>query len=84
MLVTEERSTSKASFLDGDPLPVLGEAQAPCRSGRRGKRGRSRAADGTPITAAVTGAYNIMRKVAPEACAHGRSGGVVPPMRLAA
>jgi putative transposase len=85
VIVTEERYTSKASFLDGDPLPVYGtaEAETPTFSGRRVKRGRYRAADGRQINADVNGAYNIMRKVAPEAFARGSSGCVVHPVRLA-
>jgi putative transposase len=86
VVITEESYTSKASFLDGDPLPVY-EAQrpeAPAFSGRRVKRGLYRAADGTPINADVNGAYNIIRKVAPEAFAQGSRGCVVHPVRLAA
>ena len=37
--ITEESSTSKASFLDADPLPVYGAADIPAFSGRRVKRG---------------------------------------------
>jgi putative transposase len=83
VIVTEESYTSKASFLDADPLPIFGGVEASCFSGRRVKRGLYRAADGTPIHADVNGAYNIMRKVAPEAFAQGSRGCVVHPMRLA-
>jgi putative transposase len=84
--VTEESYTSQASFLDSDPLPVYDATRAarPRFSGRRVKRGLYRAADGTPINADVNGAYNIIRKVAPEAFAQGSRGCVVHPMRLAA
>jgi putative transposase len=82
--LTAEHSTSKASFLDADPLPVYGSAEAPPFSGRRVKRGLYRAADGTPIHADVNGAYNIIRKAAPEAFAQGSSGCVVHPVWLAA
>jgi len=83
--ITEESYTSKASFLDADPLPVYDPAQpAPAFSGKRVQRGLYRAADGTPINADVNGAYNIIRKVAPEAFAQGSRGCVVHPMRLAA
>ncbi len=84
--VTEESYTSKASFLDADPLPVYGSAEAESAtfSGKRVKRGLYRAADGTPINADVNGANNIIRKVAPEAFAQGSRGCVVHPMRLAA
>ena len=47
--ITEESYTSKASFLDTDPLPAFDPAQpAPTFSGKRVKRGLYRAADGTP------------------------------------
>jgi transposase len=84
VLLTEESYTSQASFLDADPLPVYGTGEAPAFSGRRVKRGLYRAADGRDINADVNGAYNIMRKVAPEAFAQGSSGCVVHPMRLTA
>jgi putative transposase len=85
VIVTEESYTSKASFLDGDMLPIYDTTKpAPTFSGRRVKRGLYRAADGTPINADVNGAYNIMRKVAPEAFAQGSRGCVVHPMRLVA
>jgi putative transposase len=82
--ITEESYTSKASFLDADPLPVYGDAVIPAFSGRRVKRGLYRAADGRHINADVNGAYNIIRKVAPDAFAQGSRGCVVHPMRLAA
>jgi putative transposase len=82
--VTEESYTSKASFLDEDALPVYDAAKpAPVFSGRRVKRGLYRAADGRHIHADVNGAYNIIRKVAPDAFAQGSRGCVVHPMRLA-
>lgn len=86
VIVTEESYTSKASFLDADPLPVYGSAGAESAtfSGKRVKRGLYRAADGRHINADVNGAYNIIRKVAPEAFAQGSRGCVVHPVRLAA
>jgi len=86
VLVTEESSTSTASFLDADPLLVYDadRHETPAFSGKRVKRGLYRAADGTPINADVNGAYNIIRKVAPEAFAQRSSGCVVHPVRLAA
>ena len=85
VLVTEQSYTSKASFLDGDPLPVYDPtAPAPTFSGRRVKRGLYRAADGAPIHADVNGSYTIMCKVAPAAFAQGSSGCGVHPVRLAA
>jgi putative transposase len=86
--ITEESYTSKPSFLDADPLPVYdtstGDTKpAPRFSGKRVKRGLYRAADGQHINADVNGSYTTIRPVAPEAFAHGRSGGVVHPVRLA-
>jgi putative transposase len=82
--VTEESYTSKASFLDADPLPIFDPTQpAPIFSGRRVKRGLYRAADGRHINADANGAYNVMRKGAPDAFAHGSRGCVVHPIRLA-
>jgi putative transposase len=81
--ITEESYTSKASFLDADPLPVYGAADIPVFSGRRVKRGLYRATDGRHINADVNGAYNIIRKVAPDAFAQGSRGCVVHPIRLA-
>jgi putative transposase len=85
VIVTEESYTSKASFLDADPLPVYGtaEAETPTFSGRRVKRGLYRAGDGRHINADVNGAYNIIRKVAPDAFVRGSRGCVVHPVRLA-
>jgi putative transposase len=82
--LTEESYTSKASFLDGDPLPIYDPARpAPSFSGKRVKRGLYRAADGRHINADANGAYNIIRKVAPDAFAQGSRGCVVHPIRLA-
>jgi putative transposase len=67
--LTEESYTSKASFLDCDPLPVwkAGVKTEQTFSGKRIKRGLYRAADGTLINADINGASNIVRKVAPDA-----------------
>jgi putative transposase len=84
VLITEESYTSKASFLDGDPLPIFDPTQpAPTFSGRRVKRGLYRAADGRHINADANGSYNTIRKVAPDAFAQGGRGCVVHPIRLA-
>jgi putative transposase len=86
VIVTEESYTSKASFLDGDSLPVYGAQcqELPVFSGKRVKRGLYRAAGGITIHADVNGAYNIIRKVAPEAFTQGSRGCVVHPVRLTA
>ncbi|MGZ3599214.1 MAG: RNA-guided endonuclease InsQ/TnpB family protein [Ktedonobacterales bacterium] len=82
--ITEESYTSKASFLDADPLPIYGAAEIPIFSGKRVQRGLYRAAGGRHINADVNGAYNIIRKVAPDAFAQGSRGCVVHPLRLSA
>jgi transposase len=70
--ITEERYTSQASFLDGDPLPVYDAANpTPIFRGRRVKRGLYRAANGRRLNADVNGAYNILRKVVPNAFGNG-------------
>jgi putative transposase len=81
--VTEESYTSKASFLDTDPLPGYGAADVPAFiSGKRAKRGLYRAADGRHINADVNGSYNTIRKVLPNAFGKGRAGAAVHPLRL--
>ena len=62
VIVQEESYTSKASFLDGDVIPVYGEVENPQFSGRRIKRGLYRSGDGRLINADVNGSYNILRK----------------------
>jgi putative transposase len=85
VIVTEESYTSKAGFLDADPLPIFDPQQPPpAFRGRRVKRGLYRAADGRHLNADVNGAYNIIRKVAPDAFAQGSRGCVVHPVRLTA
>jgi len=81
--ITEESYTSKASFCDLDPLPIFSPVQtAPTFSGRRVKRGLYRAADRQYINADVTGLYNIVRTVLPDACGQGIAGAAVHPVRL--
>ncbi len=70
---TEEAYTSKASFLDGDPLPMYGEGQAGTFSGTRVYRGLYRSLKSL-INADVNGAANILRKVVPTAIAYGIAG----------
>ena len=60
VIIQEESYTSKASFLDGDNIPVYGETENPKFSGRRIKRGLYRSSDGQLINADVNGAYNIL------------------------
>src|SRR5712692_1039300 len=62
--ITEESYTSKASFLDLDPLPVRtsGDETKHTFSGKRIKRGLYRASNGREINADINGAGNIIRK----------------------
>ena len=76
VIFTEESYTSKASFLDLDPLPVYDLAQGaeqeeqPRFSGRRDGRWY-RVKGRTPLHADVNGSYNIGRKVFPTAFSPG-------------
>jgi putative transposase len=87
--VREESYTSKASFLDLDPIPdyTPNDEEKHIFSGKRiGKRNRLyRTKDGRIICADVNGAYNILRKSRPDAFekAEGIAGYVVHPLRLA-
>jgi putative transposase len=87
--VTEESYTSKASFLDHDPIPTYkpNDEEEHIFSGKRiGRRNRLyRTKDGRKICADVNGAYNILRKRRPDAFskAKGVAAYVVQPVRLA-
>ena len=87
--VKEESYTSKASFLDLDPIPTYtpNDEEQYAFSGKRvGKRNRLyRTKDGRTICADVNGAYNILRKSRPDAFseAKGVAAYVVQPVRLA-
>ena len=67
VLVQEESYTSKASFLDLDPIPVYGqEGETPVKfSGIRVKRGMYQSKSGQELNADVNGSGNIMRKALP-------------------
>jgi len=68
VIVGEESYTSKASFLDLDPIPTYGKKDKHAVfSGKRVKRGLYKAANGRTMNADVNGSYNIMRKVASDA-----------------
>lgn len=69
VLITEESYTSKASFLDRDPLPTYkkGDTTSHVFSGKRIERGLYQARDGRLINADCNGSANIVRKVAPDA-----------------
>ncbi len=87
--VQEESYTSKASFLDLDPIPTYtpdDDTQYTFSGKRMGPRNRLyRTNDGRKICADVNGAYNILRKRMPDAFsgAKGVAGYVVHPLRLA-
>jgi putative transposase len=89
--VREESYTSKASFLDLDPIPDYkpNDEEEHFFSGKRiGRRNRLyRTKDGRKICADVNGAYNVLRKSRPDAFAdagaRGIAGYVVHPSRLA-
>src|SRR5881397_4075538 len=72
--VREESYTSRASFLDLDPIPTYtsNDEEGHLFSGKRiGRRNRLyRTKDGGKICADVNGAYNILRKSKPDALAH--------------
>jgi putative transposase len=86
--VQEESYTSKASFLDFDPIPTYkpNDEEQHVFSGKRiGRRNRLyRTRDGRTICADVNGAYNILRKSRPDAFseAKGVAAYVVQPGRL--
>ncbi len=68
VVVVEESYTSKASFLDLDPIPVYKPERRdkPNFSGKQEKRGLYRASDGRRINADINGSYNILRKAFPD------------------
>ncbi|MFZ4813289.1 MAG: RNA-guided endonuclease InsQ/TnpB family protein [Phototrophicaceae bacterium] len=77
VITREESYTSKCSFLDLEPIGKQGQY-----AGKRIKRGVFRASNGRQINADVNGAYNILRKVIPNAFGNGIGGAVVHPLRL--
>ena len=84
-----ESYTSKASFLDLDPIPTYqpnDETEYTFSGKRMGRRNRLyRTKDGRKICADVNGNYNILRKRRPDAFseAKGVAAYVVQPVRLA-
>ncbi len=79
--VQEESYTSKASFLDLDPIPTYkpdDEIEYSFSGKRMGRRNRLyRAKNGKIICADVNGSYNILRKCKPDAFAKGVAAYVV-------
>ncbi|GCE09157.1 RNA-guided endonuclease InsQ/TnpB family protein [Dictyobacter aurantiacus] len=87
VIIQEESYTSKASFLDNDPLPTYqaNRSERPIFSGRRIARSWYRASDGTIIHADINGSWNILRKSNSDLLQLGRgvAGAAVRPRRLA-
>jgi putative transposase len=87
VIMQEESYTSKASFLDSDPLPTYqaNRAEHPVFSGTRIARSWYRASDGKVIHADINGSYNILRKSTSDLLQLGRgvAGTAVSPRRLA-
>ena len=83
VMLVEESYTSKASFLDLDPLPKHGEGEAHTFSGYRESRGLyKRKGVKERVNADVNGSYNIMRKAVPTLFSNGIEGVVVRPLLL--
>ncbi len=84
VILQEESYTSKASFLDHDPIPTYGEVeQEPHFSGKRVKRGLYRASGKRYLNADINGSYNILRKASPNGFSNGVEDVAVHPRRLA-
>ena len=87
VMLQEESYTSKASFLDSDPIPTYraDQTEHPLFSGKRIARSWYRAKDGTVLHADINGSYNILRKSSsdPSQLGRGVGGAAVLPRRLA-
>lgn len=83
----EESYTSKASFLDLDPIATYSpnQQERPVFSGKRIARSWYRASDGRIIHADINGSYNVLRKSSsdPSQVGRGVAGTAVCPRRLA-
>ena len=84
VIVQEESYTSKASFLDLDPIPdyTPKREDKPVFSGKRVERGLYRTKAGRRIQADVNGSYNIGRKALPNSFGQGIEAAAVRPVRL--
>jgi putative transposase len=78
VVVSEESYTSKCSFLDLEPI-----GKHDVYVDKRVKRGLFQAAGGRRLNADINGAYNILRKVVPDAFGNGIGGVAVHPVRIA-
>ena len=77
VIVSEESYTSKCSFLDLEPI-----SKHDVYAGKRITRGLFRASDGRCLNADTNSAYNILRKVVPDAFGNGIGGVVVHPVKI--
>ena len=85
VIIVEESYTSKASFLDRDPLFTYDPKRSTKShfSGKREKRGLYRASDGRRIHADINGSNNVLRKAFPNSFGQGTEAPAVVPRRLA-
>ena len=87
VIIQEESYTSKASFLDADPIPTyqVNRSEKPVFSGTRIARSWYRAKDGRIVHADVNGSYNVLCKSSSDPLQLGRGvvGAAVLPRRLA-
>jgi putative transposase len=83
VILQEESYTSKASFLDNDPIPTYGKVEdEPIFLGKRVKRGLYQSRHGIRFNADINGSYNILRKAVPNAFGQGNRGCAVHPIWL--
>jgi putative transposase len=84
VVLQEESYTSKASFLDLDPLPTYGQlVEEPAFSGTRLKRGLYKTKSGRKLNADINASLNILRKASPNGFPNGVEAVAVQPVRLA-
>lgn len=82
VITNEESYTSKASFIDLDVIAKYGDKNIPTFSGKRIARGLYKTKAGNLVNADVNAAYNILRKVVPNAFANGIEGLALHPSKL--
>ncbi len=83
VIVQEESYTSRANFLNLDPIPVYGKTDKdPVFQGKRIKRGLYKTSGGQLINSDVNAAYNILRKAIPNAFSNGIESCVLGPRRV--
>jgi transposase, IS605 orfB family len=88
VIPVNEAYSSQTSFLDGEEVIPANGDKARTRRGikpakRRFKRGLYRSNDGTILNADINAAYQILRKVVPNAFADGIEGVVLRPIMVA-